>query len=918
MTTPAYARCDGHRRYDLRRALLGALLMLASACDRGRGPAAAARSTSSAEPAQVEWAGCAVVRVGPRCELGRDRSLVVWSPAPDAGKWRFATDRGPLPAARTKPLQGGTQAVVDVPAGAHAVRAEDAAGREVWSLVIGEAAPHADIDNLLAAGKAGKSKESAARLQQIIAAGPQDARGPAEAAYARIQLALGNVEEAEPAFRRSMAAARAEGRLSDVVRDGVALVWGLTELRQRFTDARAVLASLTEPASSYPQGRATLSSTRGMLASLSGDLRDGLQSYRNAAQDFERLGDQQRADLASEDVARLLTSIGRAEEAVSILEQLAAKTDPCKRATTAINRAEALMEARNLDASPGDDRVRDAVQAAEAAARACPDPHRRLVAGTYALAFALDTRDDATADRFAGLLEKTELRSDALAASWRGGVLGRWALERGRAADALTLFDEQISIARAAGLEEEALRGHIGAGRALLALRRAQPAVTHFLAAERLLVHALEGVPLMEGRGEFLRGHDQAVRYLVDALVDQRRTAEALRVARTSRAAELASAARLQRLERLSPEQRRRWDEAVERYLRGRRALEHEAEDDWKFPRNELADRRAAREIRAKNAQAALDDAYRLLGAQDFAHASPLRPLAATEVELLLFPGPPEQKRWTVFVRAGDRTRAVRVPARALASNREAGAVLDAVSQDLERAERVRILAYGDADRVDWHVVSWRGEPLIRKLEVAYALDVSAPEQAATAPAAPQALLVLDPTADLPQARIEGDVVGHALQGWKLTRLTAAGATRDAVLSALSAAGLLHYAGHTEIGGPSGMSSALLVAGGARIELGDLLAAPRLPSVVVLSACEAAASAQASMMGLAQAFLISGTHAAVAATRPVPDQSARAFMSAFYENLKGIDAASMARAYRQAAVSRLDDTGSQSFRLVLQ
>jgi len=55
-----------------------------------------------------------------------------------------------------------------------------------------------------------------------------------------------------------------------------------------------------------------------------------------------------------------------------------------------------------------------------------------------------------------------------------------------------------------------------------------------------------------------------------------------------------------------------------------------------------------------------------------------------------------------------------------------------------------------------------------------------------------------------------------------------------------------------------------------------------------------------------------------AATRVVPDQSARAFMSAFYANLHGIDAASMASAYRQAAVSRLADTGSQSFRLVLQ
>src|SRR6185503_16427259 len=193
------------------------------------------------------------------------------------------------------------------------------------------------------------------------------------------------------------------------------------------------------------------------------------------------------ADLAAEDVGRLFRAFGRADEAVPILEGPSPKPDPGKQATTAINRAEALIEARNLDAASGNERVRASVEAAKAATGTCPDPHKRLVAGTYALTFALDTRDGATADRVSDVLAKTEVRWDALAASWRGGVLARWMLERGRGTQALALFEEQIAIARAAGLDEEAFRGHIGAGRASLALRRRQGAVTHFLAAERLL-----------------------------------------------------------------------------------------------------------------------------------------------------------------------------------------------------------------------------------------------------------------------------------------------------------------------------------------------------------------------------------------------------------------------------------------------
>src|SRR5688572_33343845 len=99
---------------------VGAVLMLASACERGRESSA----RGNAHAAGVEWAGCAVVRAGPRCEMGKDRTLVVWSPGPDAAKWRFATDRGPLAAVRTRALQDGTQAALEVPSGAHAVRGE--------------------------------------------------------------------------------------------------------------------------------------------------------------------------------------------------------------------------------------------------------------------------------------------------------------------------------------------------------------------------------------------------------------------------------------------------------------------------------------------------------------------------------------------------------------------------------------------------------------------------------------------------------------------------------------------------------------------------------------------------------------------------------------------------------------------------
>ena len=65
------------------------------------------------------------------------------------------------------------------------------------------------------------------------------------------------------------------------------------------------------------------------------------------------------------------------------------------------------------------------------------------------------------------------------------------------------------------------------------------------------------------------------------------------------------------------------------------------------------------------------------------------------------------------------------------------------------------------------------------------------------------------------------------------------------------------------------------------MELGDLLAAPAVPELVVLSACEAAGAAAGtpSVMGLAQAFVAAGAGAAIAPTRAVGDADARRFVA---------------------------------------
>jgi CHAT domain-containing protein len=169
-------------------------------------------------------------------------------------------------------------------------------------------------------------------------------------------------------------------------------------------------------------------------------------------------------------------------------------------------------------------------------------------------------------------------------------------------------------------------------------------------------------------------------------------------------------------------------------------------------------------------------------------------------------------------------------------------------------------------------------------------------------------------------AAAEADVVARALSTWRLVRFDGSAATRDAVLTALPTARILHYAGHSEASGSGGTSSALLLAGRSRADLADLLGAAHTPELVVLSACEAAGNsftdgdAEGSMIGLAQAFIAAGTRAVIAPTRAVGDEDARAFMAAFYAGFADGSLDSLPAAFRKAALA----AGSQSFRLMVQ
>jgi CHAT domain-containing protein len=153
-----------------------------------------------------------------------------------------------------------------------------------------------------------------------------------------------------------------------------------------------------------------------------------------------------------------------------------------------------------------------------------------------------------------------------------------------------------------------------------------------------------------------------------------------------------------------------------------------------------------------------------------------------------------------------------------------------------------------------------------------------------------RALLVADPRGDLPGAAAESVAVRHVLQlgprPWTIDELSTKAASLDAVRKRLAGADLFHYAGHGSFSGFGGWDSTLLLAGNTHLILGDLLALDSLPRWVVLSGCDtgrSSAEAPVAGLGLAHAFLLAGSEAVVASTRPTDDRTLPTFFTDLYQ-----------------------------------
>ncbi len=924
-------RAGGGPLRPARPSILVVAGLIAGAVNAGAQPVAAALP--------VEIGGCSSVVRGPVCELPDDRMLHLWVPdvAPDRLEVRVNGGAVP-PAARAE--QGGASFAVDVPAGGRELSVRRGTRHALIALRQARVSPAVlDAERLR---KSGDIDGAVQRLADPLGDPDPGVRGRAMAELSRVDLARGRTEQAIVGLREAARLSAVGGRLSDEFIARTALAFTLMYNGRRFAEARAELARASghdggdgaSPASdevvAWAPRHEGLLYYEGILADETGDERAALNLLRASRRRAERLGSSVYRWAAIQAEANTLSVLGRNTEGEATLrdaEPLIPAGDPCARAGFLTNVGWLSLSAAMARELPGPATASRALEEAAGlyAGGGCAKPWARANALTNLALAAISASDPGKAR--ARLAEARAAAGattpDARITEWWQDLEGRIALAEGRPAEALAAYERLARLALGAYLPAAEWRAAVGRALALEALGSDAAAAAAYAEAETLLDRHRLLAPLGEGRETFLGRFEESGRLRVRFLLERDARAAAV-AARRSRARALAGLRWAERITALDAGERVRWDRALAAYRTERDALSASARDDWQLPEDRLAETRETRSARELELVAALETALAVLGsAGPDGDGAGLAPPGDREIVLVYHPIPGGLAAFAI-TSAGVEAHRLAVLPDAAGPAALAQHLLAPFRAAIDVAERLRVVAAGPLERVDFHALPWEGRPLVARVPVVYGVDRPGLAAAAAGPLRGTAVIVADPLQDLAGARREAREVAERLaaDGYQVRVLAGAAATRAAVREALEApdTAIFHYAGHGVYAGPDGWASALPLAGGEALSVGDVLALVRVPREVVLSACDTARSGTASPvagLGLGQAFVIAGADAVLAATRPVGDGLAARMIATFHRATRTIDPAERLRRATLASLDGEPDADVSSFRLLV-
>ena len=738
---------------------------------------------------------------------------------------------------------------------------------------------------------------------------------------ARLHTRRGEHAIAQGVFRAAIQSARAHAQHYTAIKSAAALAFSLRQHQRNTEAAEQALADVTDLAGAHGASRFLLLYHRGMVAFTAENARDQLQYFDRAATTARRTRQTSRELRADLLLALTQQSLGQRAEAgrrmATWKERLPETLSICDRGGFWSNLGwNTLLELEAKDTS--DDPIPALEQSLAIFDQHCTVTEKVNARINLGLAHWHQNNLD-SAQRYLTEAQSLTQTPAIQLAYWGMDLEARILASRGHLDDALERFEMLAQRADDAQQPATAWRARVRQAWALRLAERFEEAIDTHRAAEFALDNQVLRIPLQAGRESLLAARRFAMREHLALLHKSARFDEALALMRRERSRVIEQMHVAARIGELDASGRAQWERYRERYEALRAASARDQAASWQLSATQLAELEKRNAQRRRELQQLLDEGVAAFArVHDENHeyaASPSRPVIGIWQTL---------DGWSVVLDQGAGVRGYSpdcpVSTHDDGVEQTAACLLRVVAPELTSAKSAALLVDEALLNVDWHGLPIDDEQWVDRLALRYVSGLPSTTRSVPTPGA--ALVVGDPSGNLRAARSEARSVETRLGAagdWQQEALLGERADRGAVRARLADAALFHYAGHAVFGDDSGWDSALLLANGTRMGIGDILTLPSTPQLVVLSGCETArrAGVTTPAIGLAHAFLARGSSAVVATTRSVDDRSASAVITAFYDHWLG--GQSVAHALRLAQMqtrSAHPDYDWSAFRII--
>ena len=884
---------------------------------------------------KVEYDGCKTVKNGPVCIPKQDNTIILWVKTEKNAEIDIYLS-GKKSISKPKAIQGGWQYKIKNVSNYSKISVTSTLNKRKseWNLIIGNFTENELIKKANQLRKQSETDKAITLLKSEFSNSSKELLGELNSLVARLYMEKADYTNAIIHFNKAINIYNNRRQWFKRFKDSTALAFIYIYRTKEFSKASDVLKLKNEEYKDYGTSSFYLDYFKGLLDFETGDMRSAINRLKDSIKQAKRLDLIDLEIAGKQMLSEPLVMLGRYKEADKVFDELwesaGNNLSSCQKAQLLNNRGWVRILAKEADEALKDSAL-NLFEEAESIVKSDCNYKNKLVNIKINTALALIQENNIKkAEEIILYLEKNYKDKETRFLFWLLDIKGKIAFLAKDYQKALTIYNRLEHLAALHLNSYIQWRAKAGIASIFEMQKEFNKALLTYKNMEKIVDSNMFKIPIGEGRATFIAQRKKGTISYINLLLKLNKTEEALNAVRYFRIRTILMIYRNSQINTLSENKRKQWDQIISKYKNIKDKIGNEISEEWTFPADQLVIMRQNRKEKYLILDNLLDNAYSVFSDSQNTFLKSMMKLKHPEKgELLLTYYPLNKDTWISFAydSLGIMSRKFNFNIKNITKDSFSKLLINPFKDKIEKNSLIKILAYGELDRVDFHSIPYKKGKLIEYKNIVYSLDLNPDSSKQIITTNKQVittktgdfneksikqlktnmfLLVTDPRNNLTYSELEGKEIKRNVENkqneFKILQLHGSAASSKAVYNNLLKSNLFHYSGHGLFKGFGGWQSSLWLAHNTELRVKDIFTLQRSPYLSVLLGCETAKTdlSQSNHIGLAQAFAIAGSRFVIASSRPVKDNIAVEFAKVFYSEKNLMN--NIVKAYKNAII----------------